>query len=537
MTSLAERGSLAARDSVLSTLKFGLALSAGALIFGLLAGELVQSGKSVDVIGLSLVLLPVALWKRPHLAPVFILSAALLIEQVGQSVSPTNLNAPGAGDLVLTPTIPLTSHIPLFQGLGSLHLEPIDLLLVVVAIIYVAKSAEWESRWRPRSQLSRAVFGLVAVVVFGIVVGVSHHGSLRTSLMEARPYIYLGAAYMLTASLIRNRATLRACLWAVVIATAVKALQGVYVFVQVRNWHPRPEAVLGHEEAYSFGIFIMLVAALWLFDVPGRLRKTATCLLPLVIAADLANNRRAAWLVLGGGILALAAVGYRSLPSRRRWLGRAALITLGAFAVYLPAYWNKDGGLAQPARAIHSIISPDPRDASSDLYRLQEDANLKLNIKQGGVLGKGFGVPIDYALPIANIKTIDPLITYVPHNGVLYILMRMGLLGGIAMWGLLATGIIAGCRLARSVDRELAAVGALLVCTMVAYALEGASDQGFFFYRIALVTGSLLGLAEAARYLLLARQTSAHPPPVSRASFASRVSTTMPFGVPVEPEV
>lgn len=517
MTTHADPGPVGRRDTFLSTLQFAFALSVGALIFGLIAGELVQSGQSVEVIGLGLVLLPVALWKRPHFAPVLILSAALLVEQVGQSVAPTSANEPGAGAVVLTPSIPITSRIPLFQGLGSLHLEPIDLLLIIVAIIYVARSSDWEARWRPRSQVSHAVFGLAGVVVFGIVIGVSHHGSLRTALMEARPYIYLGATYILTASLIRDRAALRACLWALVIATAVKAVQGIYVFIQVRNWHPRPEAVLGHEEAFSFGIFILLVATLWLFDVPGRLRKTATWLLPLVMAADLANNRRAAWLLLGGGIVALAAVGYRSLPSRRRWLGRAAMITLGVFALYLPAYWNKDGGLAQPARAIHSMISPDPRDASSDLYRLQEDANLKLNIKQGGVLGKGFGVPIDYALPIANIKTIDPLIAYVPHNGVLYILMRMGILGGIAMWGLLATGITAGCRLARAHDREFAAVGAFLVCLMIAYALEGATDQGFFFYRIALVTGCVLGLAEAARHLLLVQQRSAREVSLARA--------------------
>jgi hypothetical protein len=69
------------------------------------------------------------------------------------------------------------------------------------------------------------------------------------------------------------------------------------------------------------------------------------------------------------------------------------------------------------------------------------------------------------------------------------------------MWALLGCGIVSGARLARSADRELAVVGTLLACALVAYALEGATDQGFFFYRIAFVTGGLLGLAEAARRL------------------------------------
>ena len=93
------------------------------------------------------------------------------------------------------------------------------------------------------------------------------------------------------------------------------------------------------------------------------------------------------------------------------------------------------------------------------------------------------------------------MIRFVPHNGVLYILMRMGLLGGIAFWSLLAAGIITGCRLVRSRHREVAVFGTVLACLLVGYALEGYNDQGFFMYRIAFVVGTLLGLGEAARRL------------------------------------
>ena len=36
---------------------------------------------------------------------------------------------------------------------------------------------------------------------------------------------------------------------------------------------------------------------------------------------------------------------------------------------------------------------------------------------------------------------------------------------------------------------------------MIGYAMEGAVDQGFFFYRIAFVIGTLLGVVEGARRL------------------------------------
>jgi O-antigen ligase len=278
----------------------------------------------------------------------------------------------------------------------------------------------------------------------------------------------------------------------------------------------RPDAVLGHEEALFFSLFFLLTLSLWLFDVPGTLRTTATWLTPLVLIGDLANTRRAAWLVLGVGLVALLAVAYAVLPTRRRVAGRILLTLLVVCSIYMPLYWNKSGGLAQPARAIHSAVQPNRRDQSSDLYRLQEDENIWFNIRQGKVIGRGFGVPINYALPIEDITDIDPLITYIPHNGVLYILMRMGILGAVAWWSMLGLSIVFACRLARAVDREFAAIGAVAAAMLVAYAFEGHTDQGFFFYRVAFVMGTLLGLAEAARRMAQPqiRSLAAEPSPV-----------------------
>ena len=36
--------------------------------------------------------------------------------------------------------------------------------------------------------------------------------------------------------------------------------------------------------------------------------------------------------------------------------------------------------------------------------------NLEWNIKEGGLLGKGYGVKIDYALPIEDLSQIDAVI-------------------------------------------------------------------------------------------------------------------------------
>jgi hypothetical protein len=471
-----------------STWTLGAALALGSVVIGLVAGELVAGGHEPAVLALVLVALPVALWKKPQLGPAVLFVAALTIEQFRYMVGPRE----GA----------ITDRIPLFHGLGGgLHVNPVDILLLVLFVITLLKGGTAaRGRW-PRSAVTAAVIGLLAAVAMGVVVGQMNGGELRTAFTEVRPYAYLASAFVLSALLLTTREALRTMLWGLVLGAGFKAGLGVVIFLSVRHIHPRPEAVLGHEEAFFFGLFVFLTLALWLFEVPGRLRTTATFLLPVVLVADLVNTRRVAFLILGVGLVVLMVIGFVCVPRRRPFLRRLALVIALGAAVYLPVFWDNTGALAQPARAIRSAIAPGPRDELSNLYRTQENANLKLNIEQGGVLGKGFGVPIDYALPIADISSVNPLIAYIPHNGVLYVLMRMGVLGGIALWVLLAVGIITACRLARAADRELAVIGALVTCALFAYAIQGYNDQGFFFYRIAIAVGCLLGMCEVASRL------------------------------------
>jgi hypothetical protein len=496
------------RRRIPDDVKRWLGVSLGGAAAGLAVGYLVLGGHFLAIFGLIGLFVPVVMWRKPEIAPVVIMACALLIEQGGEGLSSSSVSSAASAAAALSPSVPITGSIPFFAGLGSVHLDPADILVIFTIVIVVVKMARVAPINWPRSAVSRGMTALICCVLLGLVVGASHHFKSRIALQECRPFFYLASAYFLTSILIRSRTALDRMLWALVICEPIKSLQGLIVFIKTRSWPVAPEAVLGHEEAYFFSLYMLLVAGLWLFGLRGRMRTVATALLPLVIFADLVNDRRAAWLILGGGLIVMFATGYIVLPERRRVLGRVALIAALTSAVYFPVYWNKDGTLAQPARAIKSAISPDPRDQASDLYRDEEDANLELNITQGGLIGKGFGIPIDYALPIVNIQAIDPDILYIPHNGVLYVLMRMGILGGVAQWCLLGAAILSGCRLAKSGDKQIALIGTLIACALVGYALEGATDQGFYFYRIAFVTGCLLGMTEAARYVLSRTSTT-----------------------------
>ena len=111
------------------------------------------------------VLLPVALWKRPYLAPAVLLGAAVLVEQ-----------------RATIPSIPITDRIPLFHAVGPGHLEGADILLLMALFIYLVKGKEWGTRLIPRTHVSLAIRAVLACVALAIVVGHAHHGRPATGL-------------------------------------------------------------------------------------------------------------------------------------------------------------------------------------------------------------------------------------------------------------------------------------------------------------------------------------------------------------------
>jgi hypothetical protein len=457
-----------------------------AVLAGLVTAKLAASGHPSIVFVFPALLLPVAIWKWDEAAVVVVVAIATLVEQVTYTVGP---GVSGA----------FTQNIPLFHSItqGS-GLNLFEILLGLILLVWLAKGALRGSLRLPHSGLSRSIVAFLLVVLFGFGLGLSHGGSFRWAIWEVRPWIYLAAMFWISASLLNTRRALRAVLWTLVLGSGFKALQGLKIWIPARHLTPRPEAILAHEEAFFFGLFIFLTLGLWVFEQRGALRVTATALLPIVLLANLANSRRNAWAILALGLVVMIVIAYRVLPHRRRLLRRLGVVLLIGSALYFPAFWNNDSTFGQPARAIHSAIQPDHRDLSSDQYRVQENHNLLFNIRRSHDLGMGFGVPIDYALPIVNIKNIDPMIAYIPHDGVLYVWMRLGIVGELAFLMMIGAAILRAVELARVGDKELALIGTLTACAVIAYLVQGYNDMGFSWFRIALCMGVLFGATEAA---------------------------------------
>lgn len=453
-----------------------------ALLLSSLAGVLAGSSTPALALILPVVLVPVWVWAKPRIVVYLLFAASVTVEQSPYAVGPRS----GAA----------TANIPLFQGALPAGVNPAELLLLLGLLVVLMQAVRDREAWLYRTPVQLAMRVVIVFVGVYLVLGLARGGSPHMAVWEVRPFFYLLGAFLLSAALIERFSDVRPLLWILVLGSGAKAFYGILIFLSVRNVSPRPESILAHEESFFFGLYIFATVAMWLFQFKDRLRTVATLLLPLVLVANMVNSRRTAWLILMAGVGVIGIIVVTRVRQRRRLVASLMAVAAVGAAVYLPLFWNKQGTLAQPARAIRSVVAPDERDLSSNVYREIENYNLETQISQTHSTGAGFGIPIQYFGLVDLVEEV-PMLAYVPHNGVLYLWWRMGALGVTAFAVLVAQVVISGARLAGARNREVAMFGAITAAATVGYVAMGAVDMGFFWFRNALAMGTLMGVTDA----------------------------------------
>ena len=108
------------------------------------------------------------------------------------------------------------------------------------------------------------------------------------------------------------------------------------------------------------------------------------------------------------------------------------------------------------AIAIKSVIAPgalSKEDESSDLYRRIENYDLVYTAHAKPLTGVGFGKPFYRPVPLPDIS-FDVFYQYIPHNSILWIWLKTGYLGFVAL-----LFVIAATLARRHPRRDAAAVG------------------------------------------------------------------------------
>lgn len=441
-----------------------------------------------------------------------------------------------------------TDRLPIWSWpahLAGLPDRPIGLVFLFVLLVVFARRLALRQGGLDGGVLLRPLLLFLAGIAVAVVHGLVSGGDIKVIVMEVRPFEYLLLAYLLAYNLVSKKQHVRAFFWLVIAAAGVKALQGVYIVYASLNGHVLSDQneIMGHEDSF---FFICLLLLILLFSLHHRYRPqlyAALAILPPLVIALLANNRRADYLALLVGAVVAWLVVIVVKPSGRRKHVIAFLVCMTLGIGYVAMTSHTHSWYAEPARAVMAIVSPDPtdaRDAGSNLYRLIENYDLLYTERQNQLLGYGFGKPFLQPGTLPNIGSIDPIYLYVPHNTIYWVWMRAGPLGFFGLWYLLGSIIMQGAGAARRLkDRYLQVVAIYVVAVVFMEVIVAYADYQLFNFRNVIFLGLLAGLlmrlpaldsqpADTARQVDQTSQDSQTPPAaqataprVTRASVAT----------------
>jgi hypothetical protein len=181
-------------------------------------------------------------------------------------------------------------------------------------------------------------------------------------------------------------------------------------------------------------------------------------------------------------------------PHARKSLLIIFIVSLIFGGAYVAAFYKSQGGRGEPARAIVSIFHPDAREASSNQYRINENADLTYTAKLNP-LGLGFGKPFLQPFLLADLTSADPVYLYIPHNSIFWIWMRLGPIGYFALWWLFGSIIIWGGIIARHLkDRYLQLMAIYIIAMVIIEIMVAFADYQLSFYRNVIFIGVLAGI-------------------------------------------
>jgi hypothetical protein len=246
-------------------------------------------------------------------------------------------------------------------------------------------------------------------------------------------------------------------------------------------------------------MFLVAVLTVLIWHRKWRLLVPLVLFSPVAGIALFENGRRVGVLALWAALAVLLSLAIRFEAKLRKFLIPATAVGVAALAAFMIINWNHDyGTVGQIVRPVHSLIEPDSRDAQSDAYRIAENGNILFTYSTSPMIGVGFGRPMILVYPMADISYIYPLWNYIPHNTLLWIGMRMGVLGYAVLFALLGIGILEATGQARTrKDPFIRGLAVFAIVAIVAELMVAWGDLQLENYRNMMFLGTMLGLIDA----------------------------------------
>jgi O-antigen ligase len=413
-----------------------------------------------------------------------------------------------AGCAVLIEETPLklanifTDHLYIYYwppSLEGLIERPIGFFFLFVLFVVICHRLAKRKTFLAGGPLIVPFVLFLLCVAWGIIHGLTSGGDLKIVVVEVRPFWYLFESYLLAYNVITRKEHIKAFFWIIILAAGIKGLQGCYlVFVVLHGSLAGHDEIMAHEDSFFFAALLLLIV---LFSLHYRYRAqlwAALIELPVVVIALVANQRRADYVALLLGLAIAWLLIFWVKPKARKRLVIALIMTVVVGGAYVVAFANSSGTFGSPAHSIIAVFDPgkdDARDIASNLYRQIENYDLEYTTKQSPIYGYGFGKQFLTPVPLTDISSDDEYYLFIPHNNIYWIWMRLGAIGYLVFWYLIAMLVIRGCLIVRRLrDPYLQMVGIYVIAVTFIEITVAFADYQLFFYRNVIYFGLLTGM-------------------------------------------
>jgi O-antigen ligase len=351
---------------------------------------------------------------------------------------------------------------------------------------------------------------LLGGMVLGTIVGVFDGADHSALLNSARRLGYLLVVPLLTSAVIDSRRALRAALAVAAALVAYKSVTGAAGWLLGQGREVDGSVLTYYSPTANFLNLVFLLAVGGALIRRAPIPRVLVWLAPLTFAVLILSFRRNFWIafVLGALLLVLVASGRRG---RQLLIPAAALAAAALFFAYGALSTSQSDS---PIVTRVQSLSPTKLESGAyDRYRIDEQRNVRAEIRRSPLVGIGLGVPWTARYPLA-VSFGSALRDY-SHIVLTWYWLKMGLIGIAAYLLLMGTAVRTGIRLWRESSDDLLripglALGIGFVGLVVA---EGTGSYTGVDPRMTVLVAVCLGWLAAATRVLAAPR-----PPAVRAA-------------------
>jgi len=386
-------------------------------------------------------------------------------------------------------------EIPYVPYVDAAVMNPMELhILLVVLMWFIVICFKRDFRcysipiWAPAISFFS---GVIAALFHGLYTG----GDFLVALWEVRALFYCAMMFFLVPQIIQSKEDLRALMWVFIISISFKAFQGIERFIRL-GFNFRGIATLtNHEDPLFMLTLIIFLMALVLYNVNDRQRTALMLLLFPLLMGFFVAQRRAAYGAIATSIVVFIAV----LGNKERWaLVKVMLPALVIITIYSMVFWESESRLGSPVRLIKTAVSSDKEIQGeryySNLYREIEKFDLAVTVKAVPVAGIGFGNTYLQPIKLARMP-VFPLRDYIPHNAILWLVVKMGAVGFFLFWFFISSfGCYAANVHSKLRDPYLKSVCCVAIVAVVGQITVSYYDLQLTYYRNMVHLGTLMGV-------------------------------------------